>query len=547
MRILHAKINGYKKLKNFEIVIPEGEERLDNLNLKFLIGENGSGKSSFLEAISIIFSKTLINQDVGFEFELEYVIKESQEESTFVRLTNHNVKNNNQNKNYFEYFIKAPGNNEYEKCNDEVFSERKDLHPGRIMTIGSGPNNNFEELIINRPIQTLKEKLIDTTKISSTDKNLLEDMLFNPVFLNFDSESLIFILISIFNFPSEKKDSFSDEVSEENIEGEENAQHTIKDERQQTRENSFNENMKSLLGNTNFIDNEGFSLRIKKSELDVMKKEILNSIDASDYLKKFISNIEELLLYANSNMEIDNNRTIYFFNADDLKKNFDNMLKNEVIALDVLTTLMIAHRIGIIEEATIFLKHENEKMLVTQSSLSDGEWFWLTKIGLIVLLQTSIEDEFLIIYDELDAFLNEGWIEDFILFFNTFSKIRESNGHKDELLKKHDYFIATHSTLMLTDALPNQVYKFEKVYGNVVCSMLDFSTFGADRGIISSKLFLNEKMTGRYVETMINEAFQSEDDKIINQLLDALGSGYNRFLIQELRIKLLNENKKIGE
>lgn len=68
MKISRLKISGYKNLKNLEIDFEE------DVSLIALIGDNGSGKSNLLEALTIIFSRLSMREKISFDFEVEYHI-----------------------------------------------------------------------------------------------------------------------------------------------------------------------------------------------------------------------------------------------------------------------------------------------------------------------------------------------------------------------------------------------------------------------------------------------------------------------------------------
>ena len=68
MKISGLKISGYKNLKNLEMDFEK------DVSLIALIGDNGSGKSNVLEALTIIFSGLSMKEKIGFDFEVEYYI-----------------------------------------------------------------------------------------------------------------------------------------------------------------------------------------------------------------------------------------------------------------------------------------------------------------------------------------------------------------------------------------------------------------------------------------------------------------------------------------
>ena len=68
MKISRLKIGGYKNLRNLEMDFEE------DVSLIALIGDNGSGKSNVLEALTIIFSELSMKEKISFDFEVEYYI-----------------------------------------------------------------------------------------------------------------------------------------------------------------------------------------------------------------------------------------------------------------------------------------------------------------------------------------------------------------------------------------------------------------------------------------------------------------------------------------
>lgn len=546
MKITRIKIDGYKQLKHVELNMENNIRDDDHLKVNFFIGENGSGKSTLLEAIAIIFTNTIANQEVGFEFEVEYIIKELTDQKVFVKIKN---EASNKHKFVFSYFTKMNSEDEYEVADEtiEKFSDRNDLHPDRILTVGSGSHNNFDEALINRPI----EKIVESLKLSNKETNntlsyeKYEDLLFNPKVLNFDTNSLVYILIIIFNFKNIDK----------NIEGEDGIDHLEEDEKEdeseevkqaKIRARMFYSHFAILNQSVNNLLNKGFSLTIDKNIKEKFKGEIDGKNNISEYPIIFFKSLDNLLTKLNPGV-IDNEKTTHYYFTSLNDSLHDNPIDDNPLddALDILTTLMIANRLGIIIDATLYLNHNNEKLIVSEKSLSDGEWLWLSKMGLIILSQLSLENDFLIIFDEPDVFLNELWIKEFVSKMNIFSGYINLNPSEEEVTyKTHEYFISTHSTFMLTDAWNDQVYRFQKSEGEINIERLPFSTFGADIGYISVQL--NNKRTGDFSSDKIMEAFSTSDLTRIDSLLEALGRGYDRFLIRERRIEVEKDKLRKG-
>ena len=68
MKLKRLWVNGFKNLKDFEINFESNE------GITLLIGNNGSGKSNILEAISAIFVSLIEKKKVDFEYEIEYIL-----------------------------------------------------------------------------------------------------------------------------------------------------------------------------------------------------------------------------------------------------------------------------------------------------------------------------------------------------------------------------------------------------------------------------------------------------------------------------------------
>lgn len=72
MKLEYIFIDGYKNLNNLEIFFSKDQ------TINAFIGNNGSGKSNILEALTIIFSSIINSEvEVNFSFKLEYAIDES--------------------------------------------------------------------------------------------------------------------------------------------------------------------------------------------------------------------------------------------------------------------------------------------------------------------------------------------------------------------------------------------------------------------------------------------------------------------------------------
>ncbi len=72
MKIKSLYIDGYKNLHNVEFFFEEGS------TVNAIIGNNGSGKSNVLEALTIIYASKYNNEPVSFTFDIIYTINDSE-------------------------------------------------------------------------------------------------------------------------------------------------------------------------------------------------------------------------------------------------------------------------------------------------------------------------------------------------------------------------------------------------------------------------------------------------------------------------------------
>ena len=72
MKIRYLFIDGYKNLHNVEFFFEEGS------TVNAIIGNNGSGKSNVLEALTVIFAAKYNNEPVPFVFDIIYTVNDSE-------------------------------------------------------------------------------------------------------------------------------------------------------------------------------------------------------------------------------------------------------------------------------------------------------------------------------------------------------------------------------------------------------------------------------------------------------------------------------------
>ena len=75
MRLRRLWLGDYYNLKDTEIDFQETPSLYGSTSIRFFVGLNGSGKSSALEAIGLIFSHLAAGAKPGLEFDIEYELR----------------------------------------------------------------------------------------------------------------------------------------------------------------------------------------------------------------------------------------------------------------------------------------------------------------------------------------------------------------------------------------------------------------------------------------------------------------------------------------
>ena len=140
----------------------------------------------------------------------------------------------------------------------------------------------------------------------------------------------------------------------------------------------------------------------------------------------------------------------------------------------------------------------------------------------------------LFLFDEPDVHFNDEWNRDFIGLLYQLSK----DTH-------HEFIIATHSTLILTDALYEQLHLFDNTSaGRTKVSNIEISTFAAQRDEISRQIFKTEAIGVHAEKTVQKMMRETKTEKIIANI-EKLGPGYQRFRMYEQLYELLDKEKEL--
>lgn len=529
MRLIRVMIDGYKHLRNTCVQFHNGQERNifgEDLSVRFFIGLNGSGKSVFLEAICLLFSRIVQNEVPGFGFELVYSIQRD----VLYRVE---VTNGTRGEK-----LRIRVWREAQSRPEEIssFSGYRYLLPDFVFTCASGANNNFFDIMMQSPRTALYSDLFDCSYFGQSRadeharrqgveevRSALRRLEENPISLFIDEQNALFVLAA-----------FLAVIPRENP----------------AETEGYIRRRREILSMLNSVP-QPVSLSLT---LDAKQFEALGD-DAGIYggifqkeVKKAGKGAGELpfqtvRLYQDEAVDVEEahgDRVISFlfepyegsgpetFCIPALTRSYKN-------PLELLAKLILAKNKGIIRSGHISFRIPGTEDILEESALSEGEYMLLVRLGLLASCRLSKEGgQNLFLLDEPDIYLNEHWDIDFI------AKLHQIYEGMDV---RHEIVIATHSSLMLTDALPEQLYYFQRIDGTVKCFQVRASTFGGSRNEIMQALFQTKGTVGTYSHGKLEKLLEeTEDIDLLEECLSSIGSGYLRLRVLD-KIQMLKKRR----
>jgi|GEM_PF-1001826 len=481
MQLKRLYIKEYKLFKDFTYEFPCDYQRYINV----LIGINGSGKSTILEAIAEIFSCVALGENAKFGFELEYIMRyESTSSKSESGLEWSSIQ-------YKEIHIKADGSGQVPELlimpekddENDVFykvpptSRYHHYLPQSIVIYYSG----YSEIMRNICEPHNKKLSVNLRKGESSSVQFYyhEPKLFNV------------ILLSLLAFEYGDVPEFLKQKAK--IAGIEKIKIKLKEPYWADSSSIINDFWGAAGDVRSFLDflcpgyagNEG---AYDFLDYDLIKSNV--SVEEIDY--------ESLLITING-LE-----TLYVI------KEF---LQEERALFEVLRTMFID---DLLADLQITLIKDENGVQKAFSVLSEGEQQSITIKGLTELLAG---ENTLFLFDEPDTFLHPKWQRNFI------SEIEETiEAHRPNELT---YLIATHSPQLLSNANPEKTFvkiiedgqlveQTPKHYGREISSIL-YNLMGVEERNETirrelSKLFM-----------LIEDEEIEEAEKLLKDLTDVLG------------------------
>ena len=545
MKLEYLYIDGYKGLKRLKL---QFKEQAGVVPLDFLIGCNGSGKSSVLEAVGLIFTRIMQNELPGFIFELKYRMPDG---------TGIYVKP--QKKGFCDTFgrrRKLYVELEKNGKTQQLYSIPDQYLPDRIISYCSGANSSMEDILIRSPRASLASDLYDLslamgagagedpgsgneehpgeTRVAQGEAaeeilSFYERLDVNPRVLFLDAVTSKFILPALFAvMPFDMQDN---NISEKAL--------------------GYASLRKKLLKRLNIrLIPAAFSLRIDDTKLeeaaDRPQISILRRLLSQDTKGVALSNCVIHRTSADRTEEdgslAGETAAVFLFDsweADGEKVFYHPMLQRyfDGNPFSLISTLLTAWREGVIREIHFSYRNGDERGLYEMEDLSDGELMWLARIGLILMAQNHCGENTLFLYDEPDVHFNDDWSRDFVRFVYSMCSMDGKSGN--------EFLVATHSDLILTDAMRSQIHLFENPTGSKTeVKDLEISTFAAGRDSISRQVF-KASAIGGFASDSVKIYMEEKDPDKLKDAISKVGPGYQRFRLQEQLYALLEKGNAV--
>jgi predicted ATPase len=539
MRLKKLWLGNYNNLKDVEINFNSTPSMYGSTSLRFFVGLNGSGKSNALEAIGLIFSHLAADTNPGIDFDIEYELRDQ-----IIRITTRLDRVATTPITPIGAALLIRPINEKKWSSKHVRTgwgtSGEGIIPGRVVGYSTGPTSGLQRALSGsiekfvkgllgdfeqeqRPRGFDKAEWLANREALRADLNRhYEAYLDNPATLFLGSDEALCAVLPL--------------LSHEGISGSRRQIHLTR--------------RTKLLKRINLDTAEpllAFSLRI-----------------AGDWQQRLTPDravrLRSLLKMANVRMPIDQqiNRDGIspeqlapdFYAVFDLDKEFrqKKLQEPELMPTPLLffEELLAWKRQGALQEIRLIVKKKDLDDLLLVSSLSDGEFLYLGRYALLLMVR-DIPD-CLVLLDEPETHFNDQWKVELVKDITNLLDIRPDDS---TVTGNNEVIIATHSDLTLTDADPQQVYIFAETevqrrngttVKRIAISNPTISPFAASRGDVSKSLFQTSHAIGTYSKDKIDRALTEGDKAEIEKLLEVVGTGFHRFRLRERLAQLEEKN-----
>ncbi|WP_233980517.1 AAA family ATPase [Pectobacterium versatile] len=514
MQLRYLAIAQFRNLRNLEVTFATEQESVagvvtdagpKHLRSHALIGQNGMGKSNFIEALITLFRDVDLDRDASFDYTLEYEIR-----GQVVRIQ---VETFKQKRPYVwvDERIESQG----------YLLKNRELLPSHIFAYYSGRNERIEQLFqehqrrfnLRQEItadEVIPEHLLENFSASDADIRALEeakhrresrlkqvgdDRLRRLFYCRGGHSQLVLLACLLSDDPI-----FQKVLKNLNIESLESALFVLKEphrQREKRRSGKFDE-IELSEGDPRFWYARGnvvseFLDKLWQVSWAPIEQEVSKQIDFRGRTEK------QRQLY------------LYVANKEKLKQ-----LGELVGGPDSFFRYAEGAYIGdLIDEVRIMVKKRDEHGgKVSFTHLSEGELQMLTVLG---LMRITRDDHCLFLLDEPDTHLNPIWK---LRYFDDIESVLSSE--EDYMVQgESQILITTHDPMMVGSLRKEQVHIIRKIDGNTVVEQPDEHPQGMGvSGLLKSEMFgLPSTLDRRTLNTLQrrNDLLAKRKHKGLNQ------------------------------
>ncbi len=499
MRLLKFYLQNYRVLRDLTVQFSGDDTRSEDIRyaLNLLVGVNGTGKSTVLQALTEILYLLPVTDNIPYTFELEYLLREGSEPER-IRVVN---RLENTGTPYAKR-LRVWFNGEER----DGFSTR--FLPDKIIIFTTGNEENWEQLFSTMKVLDTFEEKINTSQLPlleltgrRTDSS--KDMFDGEI----AAEDNRFVFIRTIHLPLLILCGMLSHMASSS-----EIKHRL---------------LHEVLEKVNIGGLRGFSLRFYISKEHMSPKELEDIRRLSGKAARSLDIGGELQLIFNMGEAED-------LQAKDLLMEF----KGGLMLFELLARLNspLGSRPPLLREVNLFLDRsfthkfmenpaDNASPLHLHTWLSDGEQSFLARMCLFTLLGNN---QALIMLDEPEVHFNDYWKRQIVNLIDHI--IRDSRSH---------VLITTHSGITLTDVPSGDILLLRRLYDHTSEALHPaIRTLAADPNEIITGVFEAPQATGergivRVKQEIINALARPESERraALKRLDNMVGFGYWHYLV----------------
>jgi restriction system-associated AAA family ATPase len=525
MKLISVKILGddFRSLANNKLYQFNVNLRKDRLSTKIFAGLNGSGKSNFLELLAEIFfylEKFHLNtvsatekkgKNIGFEIEYVLPIDSMIVESGSYEFADKgcHVRIRKLIDEYPEFSFKKYGEEDFIRLDDATFF----LLPSKVIAYTSGQNELLSNPFFKIRYHYFKE--IEKKKSKEIDE-ADNDRLF---FLDYSSNFSIFVSNMLLASPDKLK--YLNEIFK--VEDLHSFRITINLVNYKKNKIPLSEKLEGYIQKLKLCSTSWIQRKQRKEEFLIFDFRVN---EATHQAFKFHFNSSFELFKAFYDLENLNLHLVEVRTRDLILEAHKSLnLSDELPKPDPSRLIFRIEKINlnkIVEEG-------KPSKQIYYKGLSDGEHQFNEVIGSIMMME---QDGCLFLMDEPDTHFNPVWRAKMIEMLNHVTAYSFDSKGKPEAVRKQEIIITTHSPFVISDSMTEDVYKFDKVKGEVTYVNPKVETYGASVSLLLQEIF------DRRIS--ISDLSNFDLDELRNALKELKTPEAMRAKIEETKAKLVD-------